>query len=48
MATKGRQHYAIEYTDEAGNKTPFYVDFVIRLKTARSCCSTQRVPGVNR
>lgn len=29
---KGRQHYAIEYEDASGNKTPFYVDFVIRMK----------------
>lgn len=32
---KGRQHYAIEYIDEGGNKTPFYVDFVIRLKNGK-------------
>lgn len=32
---KGRQHYAIEYTDESGNKNPFYVDFVIRLKNGK-------------
>lgn len=29
---KGRQHYAVEYTDPAGIKHPFYVDFVIRMK----------------
>ena len=32
---KGRQHYAVEYTNEVGNKAPFYVDFVIRLKNGK-------------
>ena len=32
---KGRQHYAVEYADEAGVKRPFYVDFVIRLKNGK-------------
>lgn len=32
---KGRQHYAVEYTDAAGVKRPFYVDFVIRLKNGK-------------
>ena len=32
---KGRQHYAVEYADQAGVKRPFYVDFVIRLKNGK-------------
>lgn len=32
---KGRQHYAVEYTDADGVKRPFYVDFVIRLKNGK-------------
>ena len=32
---KGRQHYAVEYLDEAGVKRPFYVDFIIRLKNGK-------------
>lgn len=32
---KGRQHYAVEYTNESGHKAPFYVDFVIRLKNGK-------------
>lgn len=42
---KGRQHYAIEYTDEAGNKTPFYVDFVIRLKNGKIMLFDTKSPG---
>lgn len=29
---KGRQHFAVGYTDAAGIARPFYVDFIIRLK----------------
>lgn len=42
---KGRQHYAIEYTDESGNKTPFYVDFVIRLKNGKIMLFDTKSPG---
>lgn len=42
---KGRQHYAVEYTDEAGNKTPFYVDFVIRLKNGKIMLFDTKSPG---
>lgn len=42
---KGRQHYAIEYTDEGGNKTPFYVDFVIRLKNGKIMLFDTKSPG---
>ena len=42
---KGRQHYAIEYTDESGNKTPFYVDFVIRLKNGKIMLFDTKTPG---
>lgn len=42
---KGRQHYAIEYTDEAGNQTPFYVDFVIRLKNGKIMLFDTKSPG---
>lgn len=30
---QGRAHYAIEYTDSLGEKAPFYVDFIIRMKS---------------
>ena len=32
---KGREHYAIEYTNSQGKKALFYVDFVIRMKNGQ-------------
>lgn len=32
---KGREHYAVEFINGAGEKHPFYVDFVIRLKNGK-------------
>lgn len=42
---RGRQHYAVEYTDEAGAKRPFYVDFVIRLKNGKIMLFDTKSPG---
>lgn len=42
---RGRQHYAVEYTDEEGAKRPFYVDFVIRLKNGKIMLFDTKSPG---
>lgn len=42
---QGRQHYAVEYTDIAGEKHPFYVDFVIRLKNGKIMLFDTKSPG---
>ena len=42
---KGRQHYAVSYTDLNNFKDLFYVDFVIRLKNGKILLFDTKSPG---
>ncbi|MDE6853864.1 MAG: type III restriction endonuclease subunit R, partial [Muribaculaceae bacterium] len=42
---KGCQHFAVEYADASGIKHPFYVDFIIRLKSGKIMLFDTKTPG---